>query len=248
MEKTIDDVLADLSGIIAECRAERSPLGYFPALYRRVTVKIKEGIAAGQFDDGARMERLDVLFAGRYVAAFRAYRAGRSPTRAWAYAFAMAGEPYPLILQHLMLGVNAHINLDLGVAAAETCGREELAGLRRDFDEVNSVLGALIDTVQGEIASVSPLLYLLDEAGQRTDETVCGFCLQRARDAAWLHAEGLALLPAEHRAPRIDLIDRGVASFARYICAADSALDPVLRRVRATESPDADAIIDALSQ
>ena len=60
---TIDDVLAALDGIIASAIEERSRVGYFAAVYRKVTAKIAEGIATGLFDDGERMVRLDITFA-----------------------------------------------------------------------------------------------------------------------------------------------------------------------------------------
>ncbi len=36
----IDDVLRILDGMIADCRAQSDPLGYFPALYRQVTREV----------------------------------------------------------------------------------------------------------------------------------------------------------------------------------------------------------------
>ncbi|MBK6326441.1 MAG: hypothetical protein IPF56_10965 [Chloroflexi bacterium] len=41
--ETIDDVIHDLTAIIDECREMDSRLGYFPAMYRKVTAQIKEG-------------------------------------------------------------------------------------------------------------------------------------------------------------------------------------------------------------
>ncbi|HEY2290063.1 MAG TPA: DUF5995 family protein [Thermoanaerobaculia bacterium] len=61
----IDDVLRILDGIIADTKAKSDPLGYFPALYRQVTLTVKQGIATGYFDDGPRMDRFDALFASR---------------------------------------------------------------------------------------------------------------------------------------------------------------------------------------
>src|SRR6266850_2974817 len=57
--KTIDDILTELDQIILRARNERDRLGFFATLYRNVTIKVKEGIAAGVFEDGARMEKLD---------------------------------------------------------------------------------------------------------------------------------------------------------------------------------------------
>jgi Family of unknown function (DUF5995) len=63
----IEEVITALGRIIDEAKGAQSRLGYFPALYRLVTIDVKKGIAAGRFQDGARMERLDVVFANRYL-------------------------------------------------------------------------------------------------------------------------------------------------------------------------------------
>ena len=55
--ETIDQVLGALTETIDWSRATPSRLGYLPALYRRVTVRVKEGIERSLFDDGDRMER-----------------------------------------------------------------------------------------------------------------------------------------------------------------------------------------------
>ncbi|HXT64612.1 MAG TPA: DUF5995 family protein, partial [Pyrinomonadaceae bacterium] len=60
--QTIDEILADLDQIILRARNDQSRLGYFATLYRNVTIKVKEGIIAGAFEDGPRMEKLDVTF------------------------------------------------------------------------------------------------------------------------------------------------------------------------------------------
>lgn len=46
--KTIDDVIDELGNIIKWSEENNSRLGYFPALYRMVTIRVKEGIAAGE--------------------------------------------------------------------------------------------------------------------------------------------------------------------------------------------------------
>ena len=63
---TIDEVLARLTGIIDESLQTGSRAGFFAALYYKVTAKVKEGISKNEFEDGARIEKLDVVFANRY--------------------------------------------------------------------------------------------------------------------------------------------------------------------------------------
>ena len=118
---SIDEVIAQLGDVIDRSLRERNRLGFFAALYRKVTIKVKEGIVAGRFDDGPRMERLDVIFANRYLEALTRLGSGQAPTPCWALSFEAAATWPPIILQHLLLGMNAHINFDLGIAAATTC-------------------------------------------------------------------------------------------------------------------------------
>ena len=77
LARDIDEVIAQLDDIIARSIRDGSRLGYFAALYRKVTAKVKEGIAQGRFEDGPRMERLDVTFANRYLEAMDQFRRGK---------------------------------------------------------------------------------------------------------------------------------------------------------------------------
>ena len=69
---TITDVLETLDAIIADTMEEGGRVGYFAAIYRKMTAKVAEGMSEARFfDDGERMERLDVVFADRYLAGVR---------------------------------------------------------------------------------------------------------------------------------------------------------------------------------
>lgn len=67
---TIEDVIEVLDSIIEESQAEESSMGYFAILYHKVTIKVKEGIENDYFEDGKRMEHLDIVFAQRYIDAY----------------------------------------------------------------------------------------------------------------------------------------------------------------------------------
>ena len=127
--RTIDEVLVRLNGILDDALRQGARIGYFAALYERVTTNIRRALIAGNvFQDNARMERLDVIFANRFMAAWDAHTSGRRPSRSWQAAFLRCWTR-PGDLQHLLLGMNAHINLDLGIAAATVAHTPaELAG------------------------------------------------------------------------------------------------------------------------
>ncbi|QOY85461.1 DUF5995 family protein [Paludibaculum fermentans] len=214
---TIDEVLASLDAIIHSPEASTSCIGYFPALYRKVTAQVKIGIASGRFQDGPRMERMDVAFANRYLDAYECWRSGRPVTGSWRAAFEAAQRWKPTILQHLLAGMNAHINLDLGIAAAEICTLDDIEALRHDFDEINNILFAMVQEVTDCIGSVSPWMWILDKLGGRTDDKLIEFSIWRARAVAWQNATGLVRLDKDGLAARVVEIDDFVEGLGRFM-------------------------------
>ena len=146
--RTIDEVIGQLDDIIARSIREQNRLAYVAALYRKVTAKVKEGIAEGRFENGARMERFDVTFANRYLTALGQFQRGEQPSLCWLASFKAAASWRPIILQQLLLGMNAHINFDLGIAAAEIAPGDELPSLEHDFNEINDILAGLVANVE----------------------------------------------------------------------------------------------------
>lgn len=186
---TIDEVISILENIITTEVAENSNLAFFPILYKKVTQRIKEGIAQKEFDNNPRMEHLDVIFANRYLAAYFAYKEGQKPSISWGNAFLAAKDQKLLILQHLLLGINAHINLDLGIAVSETIGSQgDLQNIHDDFNKINAILASMVDGVQQKIGRVSPFFYLLDKVADGKEDLIATFSINIARDEAWLFA------------------------------------------------------------
>ena len=245
---TIDEVIARLDEHIARSRRERDRTGYFAVLYRGVTVRVKEDIAAGRFEDGGRMEHLDVTFANRYLDALERHRRGEPTSRCWVAAFAAARSPFPTVLQHLLLGINAHINLDLGVAAAEAAPGDGLGPLRKDFDAINDLLCSMLDGAQDRLARVSKWMTVLDRAGCRTDEEVMNFSINKARAQAWAAAERLARLGrAEEKRREIEALDLHAALRAKLVRHPGLTFSAANLVVRLSERGDVPQIIDALA-
>jgi len=215
--RSIDDVIERLDAILADAKEAGSPAGYFPALYRRVTIAVRDAIARGEFEDNERMERLDVRFAQRYLDAVVQKRTGGQPTHSWAAAFAADDEGGLTVLQHLLLGMNAHINLDLGIAAAETCEPEALMSLKKDFNHINGILGSLLEDTQRRLTRIFGPLGLIDRFLGPIDERLSIFSIGYARDKAWTQALELALTPSAERAAYLVARDEAVARFARSI-------------------------------
>ncbi|MBC6366564.1 DUF5995 family protein [Algoriphagus sp. AK58] len=185
---TIDEVLVRMDHIVAECKSNQSRIGYFAVLYRQVTRRVRDGILAGEFEDNPRMEVLDILFAKRFIDAYELWKAEKKPTESWRLAFEASKNSGHLVIQHLFLGINAHINLDLGIAASETMSGKNLDDIKGDFDKINSVLAELVDGVKANISMVSPIFGWLIPLAKGKDEMLLNFSIQIARDGAWKYA------------------------------------------------------------
>jgi len=188
---TINDILASLQAIIAEGARENDRAAYFAALYYKVTAGVKDGIIKGRFENGPRMERFDVIFASRYLDALKAWRKGGECSGSWKIAFESTKKSSLLVLQQLLLGMNAHINLDLGIAAVEASDGQ-LAAIQNDFDTINTIISSLTYQVLNEIDQVSPLLSLLGLHADNQTSVLIQFSIDNARDGAWCFAEDLA--------------------------------------------------------
>jgi uncharacterized protein DUF5995 len=248
---TIDDVLGRLTAIVVAARRHKSRIGYFAAVYLRITEAVKHGIAQGAFKDAVWVEQLDVEFANRYFAALDWYESGAKPNgdpqRSWTSAFAATSLWRPIILQHVLLGINAHINFDLGIATAHAAG-DDLEAHYEDFAQVNDFAASEVAQLQLRLSRVSPLLGAFDLVnGSREDRTLVNFGIDRAREQAWEVAELLTYLPQHRRDAELQVIDRNTANLARLILDPPGVLSKLaLRSVRAAEVLPVAAVIRRL--
>ena len=240
-------VIAAMDGEVERCLECGDASGYFTVVYRAVTQRVRDGIGAGDFADGDQMERFDVLFAKRYLDAINAWnsRSGNLPD-AWRLAFETAQHGRCLVAQHLLLGINAHINLDLGVAAAAAAPPGEVDALRDDFETINDVLAELVDRMQASLASVSPWTRWIDIAGLRFDEAVVTFSLRRARADAWRFATELSAASPDERQGLEARRDAEVAALGARIARPGRPLRWLVGAAHRAERHDLQSVIAGL--
>ena len=214
---TIDDVIVILDEIIEECLATANTLGYFAVLYQKVTIKVKEEIAAGFFDDGPRMEKLDVVFAKRYIDAYFAWTKKQVVTKSWKVAFTEAQDSNLIVIQHLLLGMNAHINLDLGIAAAQISENNPIGYLEDDFKRINDILASLVNEVQDGLSSIWPFLRMLLRLSGKVDNYIVDWSMELARKGAWNFAIQMAGLQSNDWHEETNVRDRKVAAKTKII-------------------------------
>lgn len=244
---SLEATLGRLDRIIEDACTERSHLGVFPAMYRSVTAAVLQAIRAGGFfDDDEVVEHLTIVFADLYFEAYDRYRGNEEAARCWAVAFQTAESPQPrMILQHLLLGMNAHINLDLGLATFEAAG-DDLTVVEGDFVRVNEILFQILDALQGGLGEVSPRMALLDRLGGHWDERLMRVGLGTCRDLAWTFANRLAMgddIPGV-TARR----DADAAWVARAMVRPWSPVNLVARMVAKVESRDILQVVASLGR
>lgn len=212
----IDQVLDRLDDIIERSVKANNFVCVFAFVYWETTLEIKNAIDAGEFEDPQRMERMDVIFANLFIKAFDDHQAGNTTPKAWQFAFTAANEKLSLV-QHSLLGMNAHINLDLSISAAEAAKEGNILDLKNDFMSVNSILADLVNPMQRGLGKVSLMMKLLDVFGFRQDEKIIDFSIKKARDFSWLNAVELSLMNDKTKKKRIDEIDLRVLELSKII-------------------------------
>jgi hypothetical protein len=215
--RTIDEVIAALDHIIEESKQNESPLGYFAALYRSVTKKVKDGIAEDFFEDGPRMEQLDVIFAKRYIDAYHAFQSGQVVTKSWLRTFDLSEKFWPIVLQHLLIGMNAHINLDLGIAAAEVMKGKNILDLKVDFNRINQILSSLVMNVQQDLSEIWPTLTKILKWTGEFDDLIVDFSMEVARNGAWEFAVELSNTPESQQPTLIISRDERIAEIGDLV-------------------------------
>jgi hypothetical protein len=246
--KTIDDVLEQLDQIVEQSISSDNYLCAFAYVYRKTTAEIKLAIEEGRFEDPKRMERMDVAFANYYLKAYFDFQAGEPVSSSWKFAFELKDKQLSLI-QHILFGMNAHINLDLCVAAVNITDRETILDLKHDFMVVNKILASLTNRMQKGIGRSSVFMKILDVFGFRSDEKIINFSIKRARDFAWLNAIELALLNEGSRKARISEIDVRVVEISKMVLnPPGKLLDLILKFISLFEAKNKQKIVNALER
>ena len=251
---TIDDVAAALDAVLVWAARTPSRLGYFAALYKRITLAVGLAIDAGEFEDRARMERLDVAFAGRYLDALNGYfHPDRypKPTRSWRTTFDHAADSDPILLQHMLSGIDTHILLDLGSAAVDVVGRTGLTDLEHDFGTINAVLASQVSGVVTDINELSPALAEIYAVLAQNQIFAINEVVRMLRDSAWRFARVLSLTPSCARSPVILARDVQIAGQCDLIVDPPGmvgVLTVAINQIAARESRDVRHNIEVLDE
>jgi hypothetical protein len=245
---TIDEVIQQLDVIINDCIQKSSRIGYFASLYKAMTIGVKVGIEQDAFDDGTRMELLDVAFANRYLTAYNQFSAGQIATHSWMHAFKAAEQTNLSIVQHLLLGINAHINLDLGIAAAAISNAEDIESLHHDFNLINVVIANVYLSLEKQLKKISWPTMFLKSLDPTVADDIVNFSIQKARDTAWSNAVILSNSTEIEDEDIIRATDTIVSKVATCIQNPDGITKWIIKGILLFESNDVAKNIKVLNE
>jgi hypothetical protein len=245
---TVPDVIQAMAGFVAWCEGNGSRLGYFGALYMRITKAVEAALLQGTvFQDNEQMARLDVIFANRYLTALNGYfYPDQFPglSGCWLASFVGAEAAGDTVVQHMLSGVAAHIGLDLGIATQQVCGSlANLLPFRGDYDQINAVLAEQVQTVLAEIDAVSPLLADLYQVLGKHEMALIDDGLGGSRTVAWTLAMTLAAEPPAQQAPTVSAQDALVARLIPVLFTPPEPLESVAQIVARQENPNTSQVI-----
>lgn len=245
-----------LDALRARALAAPDAGGHFPAMYARVTRRVMDRAAAGEFDDPARMARFVATFAGRYLRAVDATgdavagagaAAGDVAPDCWRAAFDVAGDPSLLVVQHLLLGINAHVNHDLPQTVVDVAENpdfpSDLPSIEPDFLAINEVLGQVYDELLADLDTVTRWV---GRAAQWGGGWLFNFGLTEARDQAWRAAVRLHGKDGAARAADVAFLDDLVSVGALLVTRPPFPASLVVPRLRRFEEPDPVVVTRAL--
>lgn len=183
--------------------------------YARMTQNMLVAVHDRQFEDNRWVSRLLHRFADYYFNALNAYeREPAGSPAVWQVAFSAAQRPRTHALQHLILGVNAHINYDLVFTLADLLEADWLVldadqrlSRYRDHCHVNEIIYQTIDNVQDEVIECyHPLMDVVDVLMGRMDEWLTSRLITSWREQVWQNTTALLQTPDD--LARQNLIDQ----------------------------------------
>ncbi len=166
----------------------------FLQCYRLMTSNMFLAIDAGEFHDATWVAALLHHFAEYYFVALDDYEhQSAGIPEPWQFAFDTATRDDVLILQNLLLGINAHINYDLVLALVDMLEPEwealppERRQLRyEDHHHVNDIIGRTVDSVQDQVVDPAlPAMRLVDGLLGPVDEWIASRTIAHWREAVW---------------------------------------------------------------
>ena len=196
------NTIAEVLGLMQQIDTLLPPgdgVKWFNLLYMQVTRKVESSPPPAGWEDAAWLTRLDVVFAGFYMAAISNWLTGAAEVpSSWQVLFEARFRPGIERIQFALAGMNAHINHDLALALLQTDAELKLIPGKAspehdDYERVNGILEAVLPNAL-EFLATGILGELAQDTG-KIGRLLAIWNVRAARDLAWDFADHLRALP-----------------------------------------------------
>ena len=192
--KSVPEVISGFEWLENEFIQNEDLRGVFATAYLHITRSINEAIRVQSFHNNAWSEMYLIRFANLYRIALLNYETDGDSLvpKSWKVAFELAKNKEGLIIQHLMLGINAHINHDLAIALYDVKIDPDRDQKYADHTKINLILEKATAGLKRKVAEkYAPILARLDRAFGTLDDEITEFSIPKAREHAWSFAIAL---------------------------------------------------------
>ncbi len=244
-QKTIDDMLLSLDAIIAKSQADSSRIGYFACVYRKIVRIMHEQIEAEVFDDAPRVQRLLMVLVRRYLDAYTAYAHKHETSDSWRLCFEASKRDDITLIQHILLGLNALVNVDLGIAVSQVSVHKSVNTIEDDFLRFIQILVAVINSVQTELEEIWIPMRTLDKMSLK-NVGILHFNMHLSKEHAWNVARELSHLRFNQHKTFIEHLDKTVESWGQKILKPSLTQKPYLKLIKWSELPEPTQVIEVL--
>ncbi len=217
----VRDVVEGLAGLEDALQARGDRRAVFVTAYLTITRTLESWLHGGLFLQNGVVADYVVVFANAYRQALASREDGRTGdvATAWRQCFDACLDPRVSILQHLLLGINAHINRDLPYAVLQGGLDVRCERCYRDHRRIDDALRVATPLVRGRIAALyrRPLYAASYLYGRVIDDAVA-VAFERARQNSWVLAQALDAARVSSARLRVGaLIDRRAELAGRLI-------------------------------
>jgi hypothetical protein len=192
--QTSEEVIFALDQFETWCLENNDLRGVFASAYLQITQAISAEIKKNTFNDNEWSARYLVRFANLYREAILNYEKSEldKVPKSWRIAFDLVKSQDGFIIQHLILGINAHINHDLALALNDVGIDPQREEKHQDHNHINRILEAATENLKQSVSKkYAPILKRLDRGFGTLDDNITQFSISKAREHAWVMAVAL---------------------------------------------------------
>lgn len=181
--KTVPDVMEHM--LILQEELEHTTLHNLRAFnqtYYIITKNVYTKIGTGFFLHDDLMQKIDIIFAKYYFDALKQYVDHKPTYKAWKVLFdhCKSGTNYQFI--YMAMGVNAHVNNDLGMALYDGLNHDRF---KADFEKVNDIIRTCLKEVVLLLREDSKVINGLKNTFEEVYAYFLNFLIADWRGNAW---------------------------------------------------------------